>query len=129
MRAPMSFFDTNPLGRIMNRFSKDIDTIDNILNDSMRMFLTTVANVIGAIILITIIQHYFVIVAVGILACYFFAAKFYRSSAREIKRLDNLLRSSLYAHFSESLSGMAVIRAYNDTDKASSSFVDRLCLC
>lgn len=48
---------------------------------------------------------------------YFTAAQFYRESAREIKRLDNLLRSSLYSHFGESLSGMATIRAYGEDGK------------
>ncbi|KAK4704538.1 lysophospholipase, partial [Phenoliferia sp. Uapishka_3] len=52
-----------------------------------------------------------------ILVGYFQCAKFYRESAREIKRLDNFLRSSLYAHFSESLSGLATIRAYGEDPK------------
>ncbi|SCV70702.1 BQ2448_3464 [Microbotryum intermedium] len=117
MHAPMSFFDTTPLGRIMNRFSKDIDTIDNTLNDSMRMALNTFGSVLGAIILISIVQPYFLLVVTFILCCYFYAASFYRTSAREIKRLDNLLRSSLYAHFNETLSGLATIRAFGETDK------------
>lgn len=53
----------------------------------------------------------------AVLVLYFYCARFYRASAREIKRLDNLLRSSLYAHFSESLSGLATIRAYGEKDK------------
>ena len=53
----------------------------------------------------------------GILVIYFKFAQYYRKSAREIKRLDNLLRSSLYAHFSESLSGLATIRAYREQDR------------
>lgn len=117
MRAPMSFFDTSPLGRIMNRFSKDVDTIDNVLNDSMRMFFATASSVLGAIILIGIVEPYFVIAVVFILGLYWLAAQFYRCSAREIKRCDNLLRSSLYAHFSESLSGLATIRAYGESAK------------
>ncbi|KPV77486.1 uncharacterized protein RHOBADRAFT_24011 [Rhodotorula graminis WP1] len=117
MRAPMSFFDTTPLGRIMNRFSKDIDTIDNTLNDSFRMFVSTLAGVVGSVVLIAIVQPWFLLVVAGVLCLYAFAARFYRQSARELKRLDNLLRSSLYASFSESLSGLTTIRAYGETDR------------
>jgi len=117
LRAPMSMFDTTPIGRIMNRFSKDVDTVDNTLNDSMRMALSTLGQVAGSIILIAIVNQYFLIAVVGILFIYFKFAQYYRKSAREIKRLDNLLRSSLYAHFSESLSGLATIRAYREQDR------------
>ncbi|GAA5974663.1 hypothetical protein JCM5350_001237 [Sporobolomyces pararoseus] len=117
LRAPMSFFDTTPLGRITNRFSKDVDTIDNTLCDSFRMFMSTLGSVVGSIVLIAIVQPYFLIVVAAILCLYAFAAAFYRESARELKRLDNLLRSSLYAHFSESLNGLPTVRAYGELPK------------
>ncbi|GAA6008882.1 hypothetical protein JCM11491_003817 [Sporobolomyces phaffii] len=117
LHAPMSFFDTTPLGRITNRFSKDVDTIDNVLSDSFRMFMSTLGSVVGSIVLISIVQPYFLIVVAAILCLYAFAASFYRESARELKRLDNILRSSLYAHFSESLSGLPTVRAYGEIPK------------
>ncbi|KAK7051247.1 hypothetical protein VNI00_004747 [Paramarasmius palmivorus] len=117
MAAPMSFFETTPLGRIMNRFSKDIDTIDNLLGDALRMLAGTTSSVLGAIILISIVLPWFLIAVVVIMSVYLYAAHFYRASARELKRLDAVLRSSLYSHFSESLSGLATIRAYGETDR------------
>ncbi|KAF9000599.1 ABC transporter [Cyathus striatus] len=117
MHAPMSFFETTPLGRIMNRFSKDIDTIDNMLGDSLRMFAGTTSSILGAIILISIVLPWFLIGVFVILLGYIYAANFYRASARELKRLDAVLRSSLYSHFSESLSGLATIRAYGETGR------------
>jgi ABC-type multidrug transport system fused ATPase/permease subunit len=117
MNAPMSFFETTPLGRIMNRFSKDIDTVDNLLGDALRMFMGTFSSILGAIILISIVLPWFLIGVFVILLGYIWAAAFYRASARELKRLDAVLRSSLYSHFSESLSGLATIRAYNESDR------------
>ncbi|KAF8623627.1 hypothetical protein AX17_007328 [Amanita inopinata Kibby_2008] len=117
MQAPMSFFETTPLGRIMNRFSKDIDTIDNMLGDSLRMFAATVSSILGAVILISIVLPWFLIGVACILVVYIWAAIFYRASARELKRLDAILRSSLYSHFSESLSGLATIRAYGEVER------------
>ena len=120
MSAPQSFFDTTPLGRIMNRFAKDIDTVDNTLGDAMRMAISTAGNIIGATILISIIQPYFLIAMAVVCILYAHNAQFYRKSSREFKRIDAILRSSLYSHFSESLSGIATIRSYGESDR----FVD-----
>jgi len=136
MRAPMSFFETTPLGRIMNRFAKDIDTIDNTVADSLRMFLMTFANIVGSFVLIAIIIPWFLIAVAVVMIVYYAFAMYYRASARELKRLDAILRSSLYAHFSESLAGLATIRAYGETDRFRKESEDRVnienrsvCIC
>ncbi|WWC63484.1 uncharacterized protein I303_106087 [Kwoniella dejecticola CBS 10117] len=117
MFAPQSFFDTTPLGRIMNRFSKDTDTIDNTLSDAMRMAIGTLSNIVGATILLAIVEPYFLI-AMGVVSLlYVHNAAFYRRSSREFKRIDSILRSSLYSHFSESLSGVATIRSYGESER------------
>ncbi|KAF9921984.1 hypothetical protein FBU30_007941 [Linnemannia zychae] len=116
-RAPTSFFDTTPLGRIINRFSKDVDATDNLLSEAYRMFTGTAAIVLSTFILIAVIFPYFLIPLVPMLIFYYYAAVYYRSSSREIKRIDSILRSSLYAHFSETLSGLATIRAYREQER------------
>ncbi|KAF9352484.1 hypothetical protein BGX26_009716 [Mortierella sp. AD094] len=120
-RVPSSFFDTTPLGRIINRFSKDVDACDNLLSESYRMFTGTASMVISTFILISVIFPYFLIPLVPMLIFYYYAAIYYRSSSREIKRIDSILRSSLYAHFSETLSGLATIRAYREQER----FIER----
>ncbi|KAK0235808.1 ABC protein [Armillaria nabsnona] len=112
--ATMTFFDTTPMGRILGIFGKDIDSIDNQLPMSMRLFVITMSNVMGAVIIITVLEHYFIIAVVIIAFGYQYFASFYRASAREMKRLDAMLRSVLYAHFSESLTGLPTIRAYRE---------------
>ncbi|EIW84231.1 P-loop containing nucleoside triphosphate hydrolase protein [Coniophora puteana RWD-64-598 SS2] len=116
IHAPMNFFDTTPLGRIIGRFGKDIDTVDNTIGDSMRMLMATLSAIAGPIILISIITPWFLIVIACVLVCYVLAASFYRASARELK-VHGILRSSIYAHFAESLSGLTTIRAYGEMER------------
>ncbi|KAI1805517.1 P-loop containing nucleoside triphosphate hydrolase protein [Daldinia bambusicola] len=112
LRAPISFFDTTPLGRITNRFSRDIDVLDNTLTDAMRMYFLTLAMITSVFALIIAFFHYFAIALVPLAILFFFAASYYRASAREVKRFEAVLRSSVFAKFGEGLSGVASIRAY-----------------
>ncbi|KAJ7165411.1 P-loop containing nucleoside triphosphate hydrolase protein [Mycena filopes] len=113
--APMSFFDTIPMGRIISIFGKDVDM-------SMRMFVLVLSSVFGAVAVISILEHYFrklflLVAAVLIIFGFGYFAQFYRASALEMKRLDALLRSILYAHLSESLTGLPTIRCYGEIDR------------
>lgn len=71
--------------------STDVDTLDNLIGDSLRMLSVTVSSIIGAIILISIILPWFLLVVFFILSCYFYAAYFYRASARELKVCSTVL--------------------------------------
>ncbi|KAF8318754.1 ABC protein [Clavulina sp. PMI_390] len=117
LRAPMSFFDTTPIGRILGVLGKDMDTIDNVLADSLRMAAMTLSSLLGSIILISILFPYFLPIVAFVLIGYYGLARFYSVSSREMKRLDGILRSALYSHFAESLSGIATIRAYGATSR------------
>lgn len=75
------------------------------------------ATVFGSIILIIIFEYYFCIVIFFAAIFYAYFMLFYQSSAQELKRLDSLLRSILYAHFSESLTGLPTIRSYGAIDR------------
>ncbi|KAK6080243.1 ABC transporter [Seiridium cupressi] len=112
LRAPMSFFDTTPLGRITNRFSRDVDVMDNNLTDALRMYFLTLAMIISVFALIIAFFHYFVIALVPLTIIFVLATAYYRSSAREVKRFESVLRSVVFAKFGEGLSGVATIRAY-----------------
>ena len=116
LRAPMSFFDTTPLGRITNRFAKDVDIMDNNLTDAMRMYFLTLAMITSVFILIIVYFHYFAIALGPLFLMFLFSASYYRSSAREIKRHESVLRSEVFARFGEGVSGIASIRAYGLQD-------------
>ncbi|KAG8950683.1 hypothetical protein FRC04_007308 [Tulasnella sp. 424] len=134
MHAPMAFFEyvflkdllepkltrinsTTPLGRIMNRFTKDIDTLDNLIADAFRMLAGTLGQIVSTIVLVSVILPWFLLPVAVIMVFYYWGSVFYRASARELKRLDAMLRSSLYAHYAESLSGLSTIRAYGESER------------
>ncbi|ORY11233.1 P-loop containing nucleoside triphosphate hydrolase protein [Clohesyomyces aquaticus] len=121
LRAPMSFFDTTPLGRITNRFSKDIDVMDNTLTDAIRMYFMTLAMIISVFILIIVYFHYFAIALGPLFLIFLFSAGYYRASAREVKRHESVLRSNVFARFSESVMGTSTIRAYGLQNQFSTS--------
>ena len=77
MRSPMSFFDTTPLGRILNRFSKDVYTIDETIPRSLRLFIITISSVISTIIVILIATPIFVVVIVPLGFLYAFVQVLY----------------------------------------------------
>lgn len=112
LRAPMAFFDTTPLGRITNRFSRDVDVMDNNLTDAIRMYFFTLAMVTAVFALIIAYFYYFAIALVPLYFFFILAASYYRASAREVKRFESVLRSNVFAKFGEGLNGVASIRAY-----------------
>ncbi|KAI8906011.1 P-loop containing nucleoside triphosphate hydrolase protein [Gorgonomyces haynaldii] len=110
--APIAFFDSTPLGRITSRFSRDIDTLDNLLPESLRTFVFTSTFILSNFVLISINAYYFVIPLVPVLICLYYFQKFYRKTSRELKRLDSITRSPLLSIISETLTGVTTIVAY-----------------
>lgn len=112
LRAPMSFFDVTPTGRILSRFSKDIFTVDQELADMVDIFIYIVIQLCVVLITIIFVTPFFAIALPFLMALYFWAMNYYRQVAREIKRLDSVSRSPVFAQFSETLGGLSTIRAY-----------------
>nr|KAJ3413496.1 hypothetical protein HK105_002059 [Polyrhizophydium stewartii] len=116
-RAPVGFFDTTPLGRIINRFSKDQDGIDTTLIDAFRSCLETLIQSIASFALIIYATPLFAIPFVPVLCMYFFVQLVFRNTSRELKRLDSITRSPLYASIGETLNGIATVRAYREQER------------
>ncbi|KAI9179146.1 hypothetical protein H9P43_005808 [Blastocladiella emersonii ATCC 22665] len=114
MRAPMSWYDTTPIGRIISRFSKDTDTMDANLPDSFRMFLGTLSMTVSTFALMIAATPLFAAPLAPLMVVYYYAQLFYRSTSRELKRLDSVSRSPLFALFGETLTGIVTIRAYRE---------------
>ncbi|CAG9833841.1 unnamed protein product [Diabrotica balteata] len=124
LQAPMRFFDTNPSGRTLNRFSKDIGTIDEylptVLIDSLGILLTA----IGIFVNISISNHY-VTMALFVLGPLFLIFRsYYISTAKVLKHLEGIAKSPVYSHINSTINGLATIRSSNSTNLLIGEFDD-----
>ena len=116
-RAKLQFFDTTPLGQLMNRFSKDVEAIDQDVAPIAVGVLGCLFSLITIIILITVITPGFLIAGFFIALIYVAIGALYLRSSRDLKRLESVQRSPLYQQFGETLSGIVTIRAYGDESR------------
>lgn len=112
--AKFRFFDQTPLGQLMNRFSKDIEAVDQEVAPVAIGVVHCLASIITVVILISVITPAFLIAGFFISVLYFLIGRFYINSSRDLKRLESVHRSPLFQQFGETLSGMTTIRAYGD---------------
>ncbi|KAL8710966.1 MAG: hypothetical protein Q9220_004565 [cf. Caloplaca sp. 1 TL-2023] len=111
-RAKFKFFDSTPLGQMMNRFSKDVEAIDQEVAPIAVGVVGCLTSVITIIVLISVITPGFLIAGVFISMIYFAIGAFYLRSSVDLKRLESVQKSPLYQQFGETLSGITTIRAY-----------------
>ncbi|KAK4192088.1 ABC transporter type 1, transmembrane domain-containing protein [Podospora australis] len=116
-RSPMSFFDVTPAGRILNRFSSDIYRVDEVLARTFNMLFNNLAKSGFTLVVIAYTTPPFISVIIPLSAMYVWIQRYYLRTSRELKRLDSVSRSPIYAHFQESLGGISTIRAYRQQDR------------
>uniref|UniRef100_A0A4W3I1R4 Multidrug resistance-associated protein 1 n=1 Tax=Callorhinchus milii TaxID=7868 RepID=A0A4W3I1R4_CALMI len=117
LQSPMNFFERTPSGNLVNRFAKDIDTIDSMIPTVIKMFLGSLFNVLIACIVILIATPIVAVTFLPLGFVYFFVQKFYVATSRQLKRLESVSRSPIYSHFNETLLGVSVIRAFGEQDR------------
>ncbi|XP_056263509.1 multidrug resistance-associated protein 1 isoform X1 [Pseudoliparis swirei] len=117
LRSPISFFERTPSGNLVNRFAKEMDTIDTVLPSIIKMFMGSMFNVMGSCVIILIATPLVAIIIPVLGLLYFFVQRFYVASSRQLKRLESVSRSPIYTHFNESLLGTSVIRAFGEQER------------
>ncbi len=129
MRTPMSFVDTTPSGRILNRFTKDTNSLDNEIGNHLKLLIHFFVMIIAILVMCVVYLPWFAIAIPLIVAMFGLVANFYQASSREVKRLEALSRSHLYHNFNEVLNGMSTIKAYGSEYRfieTNDELVDRL---
>ncbi|KAG7468310.1 hypothetical protein MATL_G00141590 [Megalops atlanticus] len=117
LSSPMSFFDTTPIGRIVNRFSKDQDEIDAALPFNMENFLQFCLMVTYTVGTISAVFPA-LLIAVAALGLIFTAILYvFQRSVREMKRMENISRSPWISLTTSTIQGLSTIHAYNKREQ------------
>mmetsp|Transcript_38878 Transcript_38878/g.72193 ORF Transcript_38878/g.72193 Transcript_38878/m.72193 type:complete len:1375 (-) Transcript_38878:86-4210(-) len=117
MRAMMSFFDTTLTGRIMNRFSKDMDSMDNRLQMCLPAFMLLFMEILGIGLTIGLNMPLFFVFLIPMLMFYWDVSRRFRPLNRDLQRLESTSRSPLFSLFSETLHGSSTVRAYGEVHR------------
>ncbi|XP_026764574.2 ATP-binding cassette sub-family C member 4-like [Galleria mellonella] len=111
LAATMRFFDANPSGRILNRFSKDMGIMDEILPrlilDTVQVFMVMT----GILVMVAIVNPYMLLTTVICAVFMYLLTIFYLTSAQSIKRVEAITRSPVFSHVSASMAGLTTVRA------------------
>ena len=111
MYTPMSFFDTNPSGRILNRFSTDMAILEDVLSEIFFQFWVHFNTALSSSLAIVIIQYYMLIPIIILIFLSIPIRQYFLKTSTQMKRIESIARSPLYSHISSTLLGLSTIRA------------------
>jgi ABC-type multidrug transport system fused ATPase/permease subunit len=111
LRARLEFYDRTPLGRILNRFTTDVLSVDGSIASGYAQAFSAALNLLSSFVVVSVVMPWFVLLLIPVTALYLTLAKYYRNAARESRRITSLSKSNVFACFIESLDGLVTIRA------------------
>ncbi|KAI1287408.1 ATP-binding cassette sub-family C member 4 [Halotydeus destructor] len=126
LQAPMAMFDNNPVGRILNRFARDLGIIDESLPATGFDLNLTMCNSVGIIVIIAMVNPWLIIPACLMVVLAVKFRGFYIKTARDIKRFEGLTRSPIYSHVSNTVIGLTTIRAFGSENSFKKIFFHHL---
>ena len=112
-RAPMAFFDTTPTGRILNRFSKDLDEIDIHLPFNVDASSLNIVRIFISIGMIATVFPWFLLGLAPLVVVFILINVVFNRSSRQLKRMDGITRSPIYSHITATVQGLSTLHAYN----------------
>jgi ABC-type multidrug transport system fused ATPase/permease subunit len=121
--APMSWFDATPSGRLINRFSQDISTIDTSVMNRLGDFFECLVSSVQTILIIGVSLPLMLFCMAPVVLYFWYVSNQYLKISRDLKRLESVNKSPVFVLFSETLSGISTIRAFHDEER----FFDTCC--
>ncbi|KAL7034207.1 hypothetical protein ACKWTF_007899 [Chironomus riparius] len=112
----MRFFDLNPSGRILNRFSKDLGAIDEWLAKCLLDAVQVVLMGLGSIVVTAVINPLFLIPVAFLFIIFSFLRKYFLKTSKNLKRLEGITKSPAYVHLAATINGLSTIRAFGAQD-------------
>ncbi|XP_066266498.1 ATP-binding cassette sub-family C member 4-like [Branchiostoma lanceolatum] len=122
IRAPTRFFDTNPVGRVLNRFSKDVGMLDEMFPWTFTDFAKSALSICGTVVVTGVINPWVFIPTLPLLLLFMYIRRYYLSTSRDIKRLEGTTRSPVFSHLSATLHGLWTIRAFGAQESFQQEF-------
>uniref|UniRef100_A0A9J8CDF7 ABC-type glutathione-S-conjugate transporter n=1 Tax=Cyprinus carpio carpio TaxID=630221 RepID=A0A9J8CDF7_CYPCA len=117
LHSPMSFFETTPSGNLFNRFAKEIDAIDNMIPDGLKMMLGYFFKLMEVCIIVLMATPFAAVIILPMAFLYGFIQSFYVATSCQLRRLESVSRSPIYTHLNETVQGASVIRAFNEQSR------------
>nr|XP_045227486.1 ATP-binding cassette sub-family C member 8 isoform X4 [Macaca fascicularis] len=110
--APMRFFETTPLGSILNRFSSDCNTIDQHIPSTLECLSRSTLLCVSALAVISYVTPVFLVALLPLAIVCYFIQKYFRVASRDLQQLDDTTQLPLLSHFAETVEGLTTIRAF-----------------
>ncbi|XP_014196479.2 ATP-binding cassette subfamily C member 4, partial [Haplochromis burtoni] len=114
LQTPVRFFDINPIGRVLNRFSKDIGLLDSNMPVTFADFVQIFLQILGVIAVAASVIPWILIPVVPLLLIFLYLRRYFLRTSRNVKRLESTTRSPVFSHLSSSLQGLWTIRAFGE---------------
>ena len=122
IKAPVLFYDTNPAGRILNRFSKDVGCRDDVLPPLFMQASILCLFSICALLVPAITNYWLFLALFPIVGIYIYFGRYFLKSSRELKRIEAIKCSPVYSHITETAVGLEIVHCSN----MNKTFLDRL---
>ncbi|KAM3857219.1 ATP-binding cassette sub-family C member 4-like [Diretmus argenteus] len=122
LRTHVRFFDINPIGRVLNRFSKDIGQLDSNMPWTFVDFIQVFLQILGVIAVAASVIPWILIPVFPLLIVFLFLRRYFLQTSRDIKRLESTTRSPVFSHLSSSLQGLWTIRAFRAEERFQKAF-------